>query len=542
MDAPPSPNHVFNFPEAEFEEDPQEEPEEEVEEDPEEDPEEGPEEDPEAEAENDVPPSATPPVGSPITPPPLFESSSDTEDDASVIKNEALEMPPVGSTYKVGGPSSVTPFPPFHMHGSEIARLDGDTELLLSNVQYLERCEKKRKVDMETCSSEICEGKKRMDKMEQGLGDEMQFSNRVKHRVTDLENREHERDEEMVTALVFERLGWGAWDACPGVGNDGPVSFGEPKPPKPSRSPTEAIEEYERTRVDLGNASGSGEANTGGPVTMQGCSHKTFMNGKPHPFNGTEDVVGLRRWIEKLEQVFEICKCAEEDKVMFAASTFEGRALTWWNRNVHTLGLVNANRIHWVEFKSMMTTEYFPATEIQRIEEELWMLTLKGDDIEAYNNRFHELALMCPDLVPNEKKKIERRWEEHQRNHPNNNNNPNNRNRNRNRNNNNNNNTQYHQQNRRQETARAYVVALAEGKTYAGNLPKCNRCNLHHIGRCPPKCQKCQRVGHIEADCRTRLPGTDENPLQIMYNTPCFWVIDDVNKVTMYLLYFTRLL
>ncbi|GKA77360.1 putative reverse transcriptase domain-containing protein [Tanacetum coccineum] len=98
------------------------------------------------------------------------------------------------------------------------------------------------------------------------------------------------------------------------------------------------------------------------------------MNGKPHPFNRTEGVVGLRCWIEKVEQVFEICKCAEEDKVMFAASTFEGRALTWWNGNVHTLWLLNANR----------------------------------DDIKAYNNRFHELALMCPDLVPNEKKKIER--------------------------------------------------------------------------------------------------------------------------------------
>ncbi|GKG57383.1 hypothetical protein Tco_0584809, partial [Tanacetum coccineum] len=36
MDASPSPNHVFNFPEEEFEEDPQEEPEEEFEEDPEE--------------------------------------------------------------------------------------------------------------------------------------------------------------------------------------------------------------------------------------------------------------------------------------------------------------------------------------------------------------------------------------------------------------------------------------------------------------------------------------------------------------------------
>ncbi|GKF58564.1 hypothetical protein Tco_0172101 [Tanacetum coccineum] len=98
------------------------------------------------------------------------------------------------------------------------------------------------------------------------------------------------------------------------------------------------------------------------------------MNGKPHSFNGTEGVVGLRRWIKKVEQVFETCKCAVEDKVMFAVSTFEGRALTWWNGNVHTLGIVNANR----------------------------------DDIEAYNNRFHELVLMCPELVSTEKKNIKR--------------------------------------------------------------------------------------------------------------------------------------
>ncbi|GKD10476.1 putative reverse transcriptase domain-containing protein [Tanacetum coccineum] len=56
----------------------------------------------------------------------------------------------------------------------------------------------------------------------------------------------------------------------------------------------------------------------------------------------------------------------------------------------------------------MMTTEYCPATEIQRMEQELWTLTLKGDDIEAYNNRFHELVLMCPELVSTEKKKIEK--------------------------------------------------------------------------------------------------------------------------------------
>ncbi|GKB07559.1 putative reverse transcriptase domain-containing protein [Tanacetum coccineum] len=171
-----------------------------------------------------------------------------------------------------------------------------------------------------------------------------------------------------------------------------------------------AIEEYEKNRANLDSAGSSGgnPGNAGETMNVHGCSHKTFLNGKPHTFNGTEGVVGLRRWIEKVEQVFETCKCAEEDKVMFAASTFEGRALTWWNGNVHTLGLVNANHIPWTEFKTMMTTEYCPATEIQRMEQELWTLTLKGDDIEAYNNRFHELALMCPELVPTEKKKIER--------------------------------------------------------------------------------------------------------------------------------------
>nr|GEW15479.1 hypothetical protein [Tanacetum cinerariifolium] len=139
----------------------------------------GPEEELEAKAENDVPPLATPPVGSPITPPLLSESSSNTEDAAPIVTNEALEMPPIGSTYEVGGPSSVTPFPPFYLHGHEIARLDDNTELLLGNVQYLEQCEKKHKTDMEASSSEIRKVKKRMDEMGQDLGDEMQFSNLV---------------------------------------------------------------------------------------------------------------------------------------------------------------------------------------------------------------------------------------------------------------------------------------------------------------------------------------------------------------------------
>nr|GEV30186.1 hypothetical protein [Tanacetum cinerariifolium] len=138
---------------------PQEEPEEEFEEDPEEDP----EEELEFEAKDDVPPHATPLVGSPITLPSLFESSSDTEHVVPIVVNEALEMPPIGSTYE------------------------------------------KHKTKMEASSSEIRKVKNHMDEIGQDLGYEMKFSNLVEHRVTELENKEQEKAKEM--EKIKKRLG-----------------------------------------------------------------------------------------------------------------------------------------------------------------------------------------------------------------------------------------------------------------------------------------------------------------------------------------------
>ncbi|GJV78427.1 putative reverse transcriptase domain-containing protein [Tanacetum coccineum] len=62
---------------------------------------------------------------------------------------------------------------------------------------------------------------------------------------------------------------------------------------------------------------------------------------------------------------------------------------------------------------------------------------------------------------------------------------------------------QQQQQNKRQNTGRAYVVGSGEKKAYGGSKPLCSKCNYHHDGQCAPQCHKCNKVGHLARDCRS---------------------------------------
>ncbi|GKB29341.1 reverse transcriptase domain-containing protein [Tanacetum coccineum] len=66
-----------------------------------------------------------------------------------------------------------------------------------------------------------------------------------------------------------------------------------------------------------------------------------------------------------------------------------------------------------------------------------------------------------------------------------------------------NNQNQQRQENKRQNTGRAYTAGSGEKKPYEGSRPLCAKCNYHHDGPCAPKCHKCNRVGHLARDCRS---------------------------------------
>ncbi|GJQ97140.1 putative reverse transcriptase domain-containing protein [Tanacetum coccineum] len=110
-----------------------------------------------------------------------------------------------------------------------------------------------------------------------------------------------------------------------------------------------------------------------------------------------------------------------------------------------------------------------------------------------------------------------RKWEDNQRNNNNNNHNYNN-----NQNNNNNcnrNNNHHQQQNRRPETNTGYAASPSwGGKIYVEIYQNGNWCKLTSSWR-SQKCQRCQRIGHMEKDCRVRLQGAGNDFLQ---NVTCF--------------------
>ncbi|GKA99387.1 reverse transcriptase domain-containing protein [Tanacetum coccineum] len=261
----------------------------------------------------------------------------------------------------------------------------------------------------------------------------------------------------------------------------------------------------------------------------------------------TDGAVGLIHWFERTKSVFSRSKCAREDRVTFATGTLTDDALSWWNAYAQPIGMEQANRITWTELKRLLTNKYCPRTEIKKMEDEFYDLTVKENDLKTYIRRFQELAILCPNMVPNSEKLMEafigglpqsiegnvtaskpqtleeatniahrlmdqilkrdsvqetndhKRKFEDKRNTTDNNNYPNDHNNNNQSNNNKNNrNNDYHQQqNRRQETIRTYPV-----KRYHGNLPLCTRCTLHHTGVRIVKCHTCNEVGHLKRDCK----------------------------------------
>nr|GFA94787.1 putative reverse transcriptase domain-containing protein [Tanacetum cinerariifolium] len=100
----------------------------------------------------------------------------------------------------------------------------------------------------------------------------------------------------------------------------------------------EAAIRAERERVQ--NEANRAEGHNVAPVARE-CTFVDFMKCSPITFRGNEGDVGLNRWIEKTKMLFTVA----------------------------TLGIEVVTRKTWAEMKVMMTKEFCPPEDIQRMEE-----------------------------------------------------------------------------------------------------------------------------------------------------------------------------
>ncbi|GJS66958.1 putative reverse transcriptase domain-containing protein [Tanacetum coccineum] len=177
-----------------------------------------------------------------------------------------------------------------------------------------------------------------------------------------------------------------------------PTTRGGPNTPVNDTNPNNMTPESVQAMIDQAllrnSTNGDGSHSSHGDnrrnvQTARPCFYADFMKCQPLNFKGAEGVVGLTRWIEKMESVFNISGCAIENQVKFATCTLLGAALTWWNGQIRTLG-PEAYAMTWEVLKKKMTDKYCPQGEIKKLEIELWNLKVKGNDVPAYTERFQD--------------------------------------------------------------------------------------------------------------------------------------------------------
>nr|GEU86592.1 putative reverse transcriptase domain-containing protein [Tanacetum cinerariifolium] len=173
-----------------------------------------------------------------------------------------------------------------------------------------------------------------------------------------------------------------------------------PPPPNTNTPPHRMTPESVQAMIDQAllrnftNEYGSQSSHEDNPrhvQTTRPCFYADFMKCHPLNFKGNEGFVGLTRWIEKMESIFNISGCAIENQVKFSTCTMLDATLTWWNSQIRTLG-PEAYAMTWEVLKKKITDKYCLQGELKKLEIELWNLKFVANENEKIDKYISGLS------------------------------------------------------------------------------------------------------------------------------------------------------
>nr|GEU78170.1 reverse transcriptase domain-containing protein [Tanacetum cinerariifolium] len=199
-----------------------------------------------------------------------------------------------------------------------------------------------------------------------------------------------------------------------------------------------------------GNENGNPTTNVRGLLPIaRACTYQDFLRCEPLIFKGTKGVVGPSKWFEKMETVFHISNCPQKYQELV-----------------------------------LLCTKMVPEEEdmVEKFTEGL-LNNIQGNVIVAEPTGLQDAIRIANNLMDQKLKGYATKNAENKR---------------RFKNNSRDNRVQQPPFKRKntgvQNVARAYTVRNSEKKGYAGSLPYCNKCKLHHEGKCTVKCTNFRKV------------------------------------------------
>ena len=114
------------------------------------------------------------------------------------------------------------------------------------------------------------------------------------------------------------------------------------------------------------------------------------LGAKPYDGNGDPKAVWL--WLDRVNKVYGVMGCTDEQRVLFSSFLMEDMAKDWWDAVERRY----PNGISWDQFQQEFTDRFFPQSYKDSKIEEFFRLEQKNMSVSEYEKRFSELVCVTP--------------------------------------------------------------------------------------------------------------------------------------------------
>ncbi|XP_062077141.1 uncharacterized protein LOC133782017 [Humulus lupulus] len=118
-------------------------------------------------------------------------------------------------------------------------------------------------------------------------------------------------------------------------------------------------------------------------------------------FNGSASPDDAEEWIQRLEEIFDIIGCSDEEKLSLARFLLEQDAFHWW-KGVRHYCYPYPSTITWGDFRREFYDKYFPRTYRDAKLSEFLQLKQGYMTVREYEDKFISLVRFARALVANE--------------------------------------------------------------------------------------------------------------------------------------------